>query len=83
MAARTSASAIVCSADESAGPTLSVIVPAYNEGATIARLLDRVLCEPTDKEILIVDDGSTDGTLDVARRWVQSASKSGLPDHIR
>ncbi|MDR7543511.1 MAG: glycosyltransferase family 2 protein [Armatimonadota bacterium] len=49
-------------------PLLSVIIPAYNERATIEELVRRVCAERTDKEIIVVDDGSTDGTLDVLRR---------------
>jgi glycosyltransferase involved in cell wall biosynthesis len=41
---------------------LSVVIPAYNEAATIEPLLDRVLATPYTKEVLVVDDGSTDGT---------------------
>jgi glycosyltransferase involved in cell wall biosynthesis len=41
---------------------LSVVIPAYNEAATIEQLLERVLAAPYSKEILVVDDGSTDGT---------------------
>jgi len=43
-------------------PTLSVIIPVYNEAATLPELLKRVMGVPVEKEILIVDDGSTDGT---------------------
>jgi glycosyltransferase involved in cell wall biosynthesis len=42
--------------------TLSVIIPAYNERATIDELLRRVRAVPIEKEILVVDDASTDGT---------------------
>ncbi|MEY4605991.1 MAG: glycosyltransferase family 2 protein [Ilumatobacteraceae bacterium] len=49
----------------SAYPCLSVIVPCYNERATIAELLARVLKSPWVNEVVIVDDGSTDGTRDV------------------
>jgi glycosyltransferase involved in cell wall biosynthesis len=41
---------------------LSIIVPVYNERATVAEIIDRVLRVPVEKEIIIVDDGSTDGT---------------------
>ena len=41
---------------------LSVIIPAYNEVATIATLIERVQAVPIEKEIILVDDGSTDGT---------------------
>ena len=43
--------------------TLSIIIPAYNEAATIATLIERVQAVPLfEKEIIVVDDGSTDGT---------------------
>ncbi|MEO8139792.1 MAG: glycosyltransferase family 2 protein [Gemmatimonadota bacterium] len=47
---------------DSAVPTLTVVIPVFNEITTIARLLARVEAVPIDKEILLVDDGSTDGT---------------------
>jgi glycosyltransferase involved in cell wall biosynthesis len=43
-------------------PTLSVVIPVFNEITTIARLLEHVEAVPIDKEIVLVDDGSTDGT---------------------
>jgi glycosyltransferase involved in cell wall biosynthesis len=43
-------------------PLLSVLVPVYNERATLQTLLERVLAVPVDKEVLVVDDGSRDGT---------------------
>jgi glycosyltransferase involved in cell wall biosynthesis len=46
---------------------LSVVVPVYNERAMIGRCIERVLATPYDKEIIVVDDGSTDGTRDVLR----------------
>ncbi|AWI08647.1 glycosyltransferase family 2 protein [Ereboglobus luteus] len=46
--------------------TLSVIIPCYNERATIRTLVDAVLnCGVNPIEIVVVDDGSTDGTRDV------------------
>ncbi len=42
---------------------LSVLIPVYNEEKTVAELLKRVISEKTPKEIIVVDDGSTDGTL--------------------
>src|SRR3989440_10682854 len=50
---------------ESKPPLLSVIVPCYNERATVAELLRRVREVPIDKEILVIDDKSTDGSKDV------------------
>jgi glycosyltransferase involved in cell wall biosynthesis len=49
----------------SAYPCLSVVVPCYNERATIAELIARVLESPWVNEVIIVDDGSTDGTRDL------------------
>jgi glycosyltransferase involved in cell wall biosynthesis len=45
--------------------TLSIIIPCYNERATIASLVARVRAEAPEAEILIVDDGSSDGTRDI------------------
>ena len=47
--------------------SLSVIVPVYNERDTLAECLERVNRVPIVKEIVVVDDGSTDGTLEVLR----------------
>ena len=47
---------------EESRPTLSVVVPAYNEGRTIGRILERIAASPFAKEIVVVDDRSTDGT---------------------
>jgi glycosyltransferase involved in cell wall biosynthesis len=43
-------------------PLLSVLVPVYNERGTLEQLLERVLAVPLDMEVLVVDDGSRDGT---------------------
>ncbi len=51
--------------DTTPTPLLSVIVPCYNERATVAELLRRVRQVPLDKEIIVVDDKSTDGSRDV------------------
>lgn len=44
---------------------LSVVVPIYNERDTVRTILARVLATPHDKEVILVDDGSTDGTRQV------------------
>jgi len=46
---------------------LSIIVPVYNEKRTILTVLKRVESAPYDKEILVIDDCSTDGTREVLR----------------
>jgi glycosyltransferase involved in cell wall biosynthesis len=48
---------------------VSFLVPAYNEASTIVDVLDRVSDLEFDKQIVVVDDGSTDGTGDLVERW--------------
>jgi glycosyltransferase involved in cell wall biosynthesis len=43
-------------------PKLSVIVPVYNEARTIKQILEKINSVPIDKEIIVVNDGSSDGT---------------------
>jgi len=44
---------------------LSVVVPIYNERATLARIVEKVLSVPLDIELICVDDGSTDGSVEI------------------
>lgn len=55
---------------------LSVLIPVYNECGTIRDILRRVRAVDLPKEILVVDDGSTDGTRDILREEVDAR----LPD---
>jgi glycosyltransferase involved in cell wall biosynthesis len=48
---------------------LSVIMPVYNEKKTIQSMIERVLAVPVEKELIIVDDFSTDGTRDLLKRF--------------
>ena len=54
------------------GFRLSVVIPVFNERDTLAGLVDRVRAVPIDKEIVLVDDGSTDGTRDLLDAIAQS-----------
>jgi glycosyltransferase involved in cell wall biosynthesis len=47
---------------------LSVVMPVYNERESIEEIVDRVLNSGYQQEIIIVDDGSDDGTRDILRK---------------
>lgn len=53
-------------------PLLSVIMPCYNEAATLPAILDKVYAIDFDKEIIAVDDFSSDDTLAVLEREAES-----------
>lgn len=48
---------------------LSVIIPVYNENTTISEVIEKVSAVelPIEKEIIVVDDGSTDGTIETLK----------------
>lgn len=48
-------------------PLLTVIVPVYNEAKTIGKILEKIQSVGIDKEIIVVDDGSTDDTSSILR----------------
>ena len=48
---------------------ISIIIPVFNEQATIAEVLARVLAVDLDKQVIVVDDGSTDGTSELLEEW--------------
>jgi glycosyltransferase involved in cell wall biosynthesis len=48
---------------------VSFIVPAFNEAATIEEVLERVEALDLPKQIVVVDDGSTDETATILERW--------------
>jgi glycosyltransferase involved in cell wall biosynthesis len=56
--------------DSGARPQVSVFVPAYNEVSNVEPLLERIdqglAARPVRAEVVLVDDGSTDGTADAA-----------------
>jgi glycosyltransferase involved in cell wall biosynthesis len=62
---------------EHAEPCLSVVIPCYNELSTVRKVVDSVLASPWTAEVVIVDDGSTDGTREVL------AEMDGSPTYDR
>lgn len=50
-------------------PCLGVVMPVFNEAATVVEILWRVLAQPCVQEVVIVDDGSTDGTSAILADW--------------
>lgn len=60
-------------------PKLSVVVPVYNERATIEQILERVQAVEIEKEIVIIDDGSTDGT----REFLVELAEQSCANNIR
>lgn len=57
--------------------TLSVLIPCFNEAATIEPVLERVQAVGHADEIVIVDDGSTDGTRDILKR-IEAEERQGI-----
>lgn len=60
------------------GMTVSIVIPVYNEVRTIERLLRRVAAVDLPTEVIVVDDGSTDGT----RELLPELRKGGLVDQL-
>lgn len=54
---------------------ISVIIAAYNEESTIAKAIKEVRAVLPESEIIVVDDGSTDGTLTEARQYENDLTK--------
>ena len=74
-------------AGEGAPERALVIIPTYNERENIARIIERVLCQDPRLEVLVVDDGSPDGTAGIVEEiqtrdtrvhLVQRPGKMGL-----
>ena len=54
-------------------PVLSVVMPVFNEKTTIVEIVERVRDAPYEKEIIIVDDASTDGTREILEQLAEAS----------
>jgi len=70
-------------ADDACPACLSVVIPVYNEEATLMDVVSRVLAVPYLLEIIIVDDCSTDSSPDLARQLAAKDSRVRLVLHPR
>src|SRR4030042_4063717 len=61
---------------------LSVIIPVYNEIHTIEEILSKVLQVDLPKEVIVVDDFSTDGTREFLKEWEAKGDK-GSKNQVR
>ena len=64
-------------------PCLSIVVPVFNEAATIASVIRTVLAQPLVKEVVIVEDGSSDGTWEALQGLPQEDERVKLYRHER
>ncbi|MCX7015700.1 MAG: glycosyltransferase family 2 protein [Candidatus Sumerlaeota bacterium] len=63
---------------------VSIVMPIYNEAELLEAVLQRVRAVPFDKEIILVDDGSTDGTRSIIVREARKPdTRAVLCDHNR
>ncbi len=63
--------------------TLTVVIPTYNEAGTLQEVVARVQAVDIPKEIIIVDDASTDGSAEVAARIATTSDNVTLLRHDR
>ena len=57
---------------------LSVMMPVYNEASTVGVILRHVLARPEVRDVIVVDDGSTDGTAEIVSRLASQEARIHL-----
>src|SRR4051812_20766384 len=58
--------------NDDVAPCLTVVTPAYNEGGSIATILERVLAQRPVQEVVVVDDASRDNTWEVLQKFASN-----------
>jgi len=59
--------------------TVSLVIPVYNEARTLKEVIRRIVAVPLDKELVLVDDGSTDGSRDLLADLESGGLSAWLP----
>ncbi|MDP2909866.1 MAG: glycosyltransferase family 2 protein [bacterium] len=59
---------------------ISIIIPVFNEARTVEEIIKRVENLNIDKEIIVIDDGSNDGSLDILKK-IAGENRIKLVDH--
>src|SRR5215510_216286 len=62
-------------------PCLSVVMPVFNEALTLERIVREVLVQKPVRELIVVDDASTDGSGDVIAKLASSDARIRLCRH--
>jgi len=61
-------------------PRVSIVIPCYNKRAYVAAAIESALAQTAPCEVIVVDDGSTDGSLDEVRRFEQRITLEAGPN---
>lgn len=72
---------IVINSNADIPPCLAVVMPVYNEERTVASILDIVLAQRPVKEVIVVDDASTDRTFEILKQIEAKDSRIKLFRH--
>lgn len=64
-----------------ADPLLTLIVPVYNEENYLDELMERLLALEVRTEILLIDDGSKDNSVEISLRWADAKDNVQLIQH--
>ena len=57
-------------------PLFSIIIPVYNSGKTIEKCIESIICQNfTNWEIILIDDGSTDNSSVICKRYAMNDSR--------